>query len=204
MTKTHLIVLVLGLSLMACGTTDETPPAPKPAPAAPVAKAPEKPAAPAPAPAPAAAPKPAPAPTPAPAPKPDPMAAANALFDAQKYAEAAKAYEAITKEQPKNAEAWFRLGYSLHVLGQLDAAIAAHTKAAEFPDYRPVALYNLGCAQALKGNPDAAFDALNKSVDSGFNELKQLQQDEDLKTLRQDARYAALVERLTPKPKPKA
>ena len=50
--------------------------------------------------------------------------------------------------------AWFRLGYSLHALGRLDAAITAHRKAAEFANIRPVALYNLGCAHALNKNKD--------------------------------------------------
>ena len=177
MTKTLVLALALGLS---CACASEKAPPPPP-------------------PAPAPAPVPAPAPAPAPAPKPvDPMVAAQALFDAQKYKEAAEAFRAITQKDPKNAKAWFELGYSLHSIGQIDEAIPAHEKAAEFPDYRAAALYNLGCAHALKGNPDKAFEALNASIDSGFNQLQVLQNDPDLKSLREDPRYALLVARLSP------
>jgi len=191
MTKTLPIVLALGLVPAACGAPeDRAPPPPAPPAARTVAPQPPSPA-----------PAPAQPPAPAPAPAADPMAAANALFAAGKYAEAAAAFEAVTKAQPKNAEAWFKLGYSLHMTGELDRAIAADTKAADFPQVRAAALYNLGCAHALKGNPDAAFAALNMSIDSGFDQLDILQADDDLKSLRGDPRYAALVERLT---KPKA
>ena len=175
--------LLLAVSLPACTTDSEKP--------APVAK---------PAPAPAPAPKPAPTPAPAPPPvaKPvDPMVAANALYDAKKYAEAVDAFKAITVAHPDNGEAWFKLGYCLHATGRLDEALVAHAKAAEFPLYRAVALYNLGCAHALKGNADAAFEALNKSIDSGFNVLKQLQEDTDLTSLHADPRWATLVARLS-------
>ncbi|HZJ71524.1 MAG TPA: tetratricopeptide repeat protein, partial [Planctomycetota bacterium] len=127
-----------------------------------------------------------------------PMVAARALFDAKKYAEAAEAFRAIVEKDPKNGEAWFDLGYSLHITGQLDQAIAAHTKAAEFPTYRAAALYNLGCAHALAGHADAAFEALNAAIDSGFNMLQTMQDDPDLKSLRTDPRYASLVARLSP------
>jgi Flp pilus assembly protein TadD len=186
MRTTLSVALVLGVSLAACSGPES---APAPAPVSKTTTPPSAPSAPAPA-------KPAPA-TPAPA-AADPMKAADALFTAGKYAEAAAAFEAITKAQPANADAWFKLGYSLHVIGELDRAITAHIKAAEFPSFRPVALYNLGCAQALKGNPDAAFEALGKAIDSGFDQLKQLEGDADLASLRSDARYAALVARLMP------
>jgi len=173
--------LLLCASLPACGSAESEKPAP-------VSK-------PAPAPAPAPAPK---APAPPPVAKPvDPMVAANALYEAGKYAEAVEAFKAITEAHPDNGEAWFKLGYCLHASGRLDEALVAHAKAAEFPQYRPVALYNLGCAHALKGNADAAFEALNKSIDSGFDNLKQLQEDTDLTSLRADPRWAPLVARLS-------
>ena len=178
MTKTLVLALALGLSF-ACAS-DKAPPPP-------------------PAPAPAPAPVPAPAPAPAPAPKPvDPMVSARALFDAQKYKEAIEPLRAVTQKHPKIGEAWFDLGYCLHATGQIDEAIPVHVRAAEFLDYRPAALYNLGCAYALKGNPDKAFESLNASLDSGFNMLEQLKTDPDLTSLRADPRYAALVARLSP------
>src|SRR2546423_9623569 len=59
------------------------------------------------------------------------MNEAGALFQAQKWGEAAKAYEAITKSDPTNARAWFQLGWSRHGLAQYDQAIDAFQKALE-------------------------------------------------------------------------
>ena len=106
-------------------------------------------------------------------------------------------YFELVADHPDKGEAWFKLGYCLHATGQLDEALVAHAKAAEFPLYRAVALYNLGCAHALKGNADAAFEALNKSIDSGFNELKLMEADTDLTSLHADPRWAQLVARLS-------
>ena len=54
---------------------------------------------------------------------PQPSAAmqeANTLFQAKKWPEAAKAYEAITKAEPDNGRAWLRLGVSLHQSAKYD------------------------------------------------------------------------------------
>jgi Flp pilus assembly protein TadD len=121
------------------------------------------------------------------------MAEARLLVEAGRYAEAVPALIAITEREPQNAEAWFSLGYSLHSLGRLEEAIVAHERAAEFMQVRPTALYNLGCAHALLGDPDAAFAALDRAVAAGFNNLGVMQEDSDLKSLHGDARWAALV-----------
>jgi tetratricopeptide (TPR) repeat protein len=56
---------------------------------------------------------------------------ANALFQAQKWAEAAKAYEAITKTEPDNGRAWYRLAYSLQKSNKYEDAAGAYEKAVE-------------------------------------------------------------------------
>ncbi|RMF80548.1 MAG: tetratricopeptide repeat protein [Planctomycetota bacterium] len=121
---------------------------------------------------------------------------ADAYFQQQNWEKAAEAYEAITKASPRNAAAWFRLGYALHMMGKLDRAIVAHRKAAEFPQIRATALYNLGCAYALKKMPDEAFDALEQAVAAGMNSAEQLRSDSDLASLRSDPRFERLIERI--------
>ncbi len=104
-------------------------------------------------------------------------------------------FRAVTEAQPNHAGAWFFLGYALHMDGQLDEAIKAHTKAATFPPVAGTALYNLGCAHALKGNKDEAFAALRRAIDTGMPNQPQWEADTDLNSLRDDDRWQALMDR---------
>ncbi|MCB9857770.1 MAG: tetratricopeptide repeat protein [Phycisphaerales bacterium] len=124
--------------------------------------------------------------------------AADEAFRKQDWAAAASAYEAITKANPDDGIAWYRLGFARHALGEYDKAIPAHKKAAEFPQVRPTALYNLACALSLTGDKNAAFASLDDSIDAGFGDLKQFESDSDLKSLHDDARFAVARRRLTP------
>lgn len=127
------------------------------------------------------------------------MNEAEALFQAQKWAEAARAFEAITKAEPNNGRAWARLGGSRHALGQYEQAASALLRAVEITK-APVAMYNLARAHARLNDKDKAFEWLNKALNAGFAQVGLLQRDEDLSGLRDDARFKevlALGERLT-------
>ena len=70
--------------------------------------------------------------------------------------------------------------------------------------YDATARYNLACAQARQGKTDEALDALEKAVDLGFNNPTQLEQDDDLASLREQERFQkmlaySVVARRTPK-----
>jgi transcriptional regulator GlxA family with amidase domain len=116
------------------------------------------------------------------------------LEDAKDHARAEKAYRALVEESPNDSFSWYRLGRVLHVQGKLDDAIEANQRAAASPEMRPKALYNMACEYALKGATDDALDRLQKAVDAGFKEKWHLENDTDLASLRQDARFQRLVE----------
>ncbi|MHC5209323.1 MAG: tetratricopeptide repeat protein [Planctomycetota bacterium] len=125
------------------------------------------------------------------------LTAANAHFNAGRWGEAARGYDTVLAADPSQGVAWFRLGYALHAQGKLERACKVHAKATEFPQYAPVAAYNLGCAHALLGHPDEAFEALGRAVSLGFGSVAQLDGDTDLVSLHADPRWAALRARLT-------
>jgi len=56
--------------------------------------------------------------------------------------------------------------------------------------------YNLACAHARAGAKSAALAALAKAVDAGWSDVKQLENDADLASLRGEEGYKALVSRL--------
>jgi tetratricopeptide (TPR) repeat protein len=121
---------------------------------------------------------------------------AASLFNDKKWKEAAAAYEAITKKDPKAAVAWFRRAYCLHMDGDYKGALDAHKKAAEFPAFRAAALYNVSCAQARLGDKDAAFAALGRAMENGFAAKQAMEEDEDLAVLHEDSRWKKSLEKL--------
>lgn len=113
--------------------------------------------------------------------------AADALFQAQKWEAAAQAYNLITKAQPANNRAWYRLAYALQAAGKYNEAIAAYQKIVA--NNNPTVLYNLACAYARLNKKDQAFEWLNKAVNAGFSQTAQVNSDADLASLRDDSRF---------------
>lgn len=125
---------------------------------------------------------------------------AGALVQAGDFKAAAKAWGLIAAANPTDGQAIFMHGYALHGAGDLKAAHDRHLEAAEFPNFRPIALYNHACVHALWNEPDAAFVSLKEAMDAGFDNLMQLQTDSDMDSLREDARFKAILVKLSPKP----
>ncbi len=61
-----------------------------------------------------------------------------------------------------------------------------------------LAWYNLACAYARLGRVDQAVTALGKAIDEGVRERATFEQDDDLRPLRGDPRFTALLARLVP------
>lgn len=117
--------------------------------------------------------------------------AALALMNQQKFPEAEAAFKALAEKAPQNGQVWFGLGYCLHVRGELDGALEAHLKASKFAMGQPrfLAMYNAGCAYALKGDKDNSFAMLRKAALAGMRNKQQISGDSDLKSLQDDARW---------------
>lgn len=120
------------------------------------------------------------------------MSEAEALFQAQKFTEAARAFAAVTKAEPANGRAWLRLGGSLHALGQYEQAVSALQRAVEILR-GPIAMYNLASAYARLNNKEEAFEWLNKALNAGFPQVGLLSTDEDLASLRDDVRFREVL-----------
>ena len=53
--------------------------------------------------------------------------------------------------------------------------------------------YNLGCSYSLMNKPDAAFEALTKSVELGYGDYDWMKTDPDLTNLHADPRFESLL-----------
>lgn len=105
-------------------------------------------------------------------------------------------YRALLAANPDDAEAWLQLGRTLHGLKRYSEAVAAHAEAAKGEAQRPVALFNLSCAYALIGEKEKAVDAALKAFEAGFRTKYFWENDDDLASIREDARFKALLAKL--------
>lgn len=128
------------------------------------------------------------------------MEAAQAFVQQGQFKEAAAAFGRISAADPKNGQAVFMHAYTLHASGDLKAAHDRHLEAAEFPNFRILALYNHACVHALWKETDNAFKFLKEAADAGFADIGQLEMDTDLDGLRDDPRFASFVDSLRPRP----
>ncbi|MEO6324847.1 MAG: FG-GAP-like repeat-containing protein [Thermoanaerobaculia bacterium] len=134
-------------------------------------------------------------PTPSAAPAPT-MADAMSRLRANDPAGAIKILQPLTEREPNNARAFRVLGIALHQTKQYEQAVDAYTRVLAIEPNDATALYNLGCALALEGEEDKAFAALARAKASQRVDMAQIQADDDLKSLRKDPRFDALL----PKP----
>jgi tetratricopeptide (TPR) repeat protein len=88
------------------------------------------------------------------------------------------------------------MGYTMYGLNKHKEGVKFFEKVVE-ADASGINLYNLACGYARIGDKDKAFLTLGKSVDAGFNSRQQFETDPDLESLRTDARYKVLIERIS-------
>ncbi len=125
------------------------------------------------------------------------MQAADVLFQAQKWAEAAPAYEAMTKTEPANARAWYRLGLSLFSLNKYEPARAAYQQALKLNEtVRPqgaLTMYALAATYARLNRKDDAFAWLQKSLAAKLPQPGRLDGDANFTSLHGDPRYQVVL-----------
>jgi|SRR5687767_11529826 len=129
------------------------------------------------------------------------MKTANDLFASQKWADAAKSYEAIIAAEPGNARAWYQLGMSRFSLQQFEAAIAAWRKNIDLTK-NPSAMYNVACAYSRLNQKAKAIEWLEKAFDNKFSPFANIAADPDLANLREEPRFKELAASLDRKRRP--
>ena len=102
---------------------------------------------------------------------------ADALFEAQKWAEAAVAYEARTANNPDDTTAWVRLAVSARKAGRYETAL----NALQIAEEQGFGALQIGVDRVrisvLQGNIEAAMVGLTALVDGGFTALAFIRND---------------------------
>jgi tetratricopeptide (TPR) repeat protein len=121
---------------------------------------------------------------------------ADALYQARKWVEAAKAYDAITKAEPSNARAWFRQGVALQRQRKYAEAVASYERANEAGKataIAPFVMYNLAATYARLNEREKALDWLGRSLAANLPGAIQLKSDPDFEALRATPRFVEFV-----------
>ncbi len=102
----------------------------------------------------------------------------------------------LTRQE--RADEFRRISPKVHKkFGEKDYAGAAELcrKMIELAPDQAVPYYNLACALAKQGKSEDAIAALAKSIELGYNDAGHMKRDDDLASIREDKRFAALVEK---------
>jgi tetratricopeptide (TPR) repeat protein len=121
---------------------------------------------------------------------------ADKLYQERNWPEAARVYGEITKAEPSNGRAWYRLGTALSSQSKYREAIVAFEHAVEILK-GPVAMYGLASAYAGAGEKEKALDWLDKAAQAGFGQAKTLESDSAFAALRDDPRYKEVFAKIT-------
>ncbi len=116
---------------------------------------------------------------------------AEAAYQQRDWAKAAELYARVTGTNPQRGQYWYRQGYSYYRIKQYDKAIAAWKRSAELGANKNASIFNIAAAYALSGDSNRAFEFIDRALAMRWPDRRQLAEDEDFKSLRNDTRFAA-------------
>ncbi len=98
---------------------------------------------------------------------------------------------------PEDARAWYLGAHAHFELGAAGKALEWNERAMRLSPDDPATLYNAACLFCIMGEYDKCFECFDKAIENGFAHRKWMEYDPDLAAIRNDPRYAALLERLS-------
>jgi len=127
---------------------------------------------------------------------PSPFAAPHAEIESAGLAFLAEFFEIATRHRPDDIDVLAELGHVYTRLGRLQEGLEIDLRLVGLVPDNPTAHYNLACSLALLGRRAPALESLERAVELGYADPEYLLEDDDLKSLREEPRFAELVSRL--------
>ena len=118
------------------------------------------------------------------------------LMETKRKTEAVEVLLRATKLNPRCSYAWYDLGVTLTRLRQNKKARPYFQKALRLNPTYCWTYYCLACLDVLERKTEAAFANLDLAIARGFHNVAHLRRDSDLRSLRHDARWKALLRKL--------
>jgi tetratricopeptide (TPR) repeat protein len=113
---------------------------------------------------------------------------------AKEWAEAAPLWKRVVALNPTDGGNWSNLGWTSYQIKDYRTAIKAYAQAMELrAGYPFTSAYNIACCYALLGDREQALSWLDRSFAMGWRDVKQAQEDDDLKSLHDNPHFRDLV-----------
>ena len=119
----------------------------------------------------------------------------SVLMDLKRHQEAMEVLIRATKLNPRCASAWYDLGVTLTRMKKNKKARSYFQKSLGLDPTHGWTYYCLACLDALERKTEAAFAKLEMAIVHGFRNATHLRRDSDLRSLRRDPRWKAIVKR---------
>lgn len=118
-------------------------------------------------------------------------------YRAERAVERARETSATLEEKalksPGDLKTLAALVSALVAIGDMDKAGDVQSRLVEKDPENPDMLYNLACIRARMGRPREAMDILKKAVEKGFGDVRLLESDPDLASIRETDGFAEIV-----------
>ena len=103
-------------------------------------------------------------------------------------------FDRLVAQNAPSGDAWYAVGKELLSAKEYAHAARAFQQSAARSHRPGASLYNTACALSLGGDKGSAMEFLAKAIDAGFDDLHLLETDDDLDNIRDDRRFADLIE----------
>ncbi|MBI4586156.1 MAG: hypothetical protein HY717_19265 [Planctomycetes bacterium] len=114
----------------------------------------------------------------------------------KKYGLAIQEFQKILDESPFDFEANYRIAFAYLLDKQFKKSIHHFEIARRIQPQDMLTLYNLACAYSLDKQKEKALEALEESVEAGFNDAKHIQNDTDLNPIRGEPKFKKILEKI--------
>ena len=104
--------------------------------------------------------------------------------------------EGVRARLPRHPAVLESLGCLYTEMGRHEEGLQADREMVRLQPASPLAWYNLACSLSLTGQPDEAFEALEKAISLGYADAEWMQEDDDFAPIRSDPRFGRLLARL--------
>jgi len=118
------------------------------------------------------------------------------LRQMEDYKGALEEFQKILKEFPDDYRANYEAAICYLFLKEYHSSIKHFKICLKERDNDYLVHYNIACAYALAGHKEKAFHHLEKAVENGYDDAEHMENDEDLRSLRDDERFKELLERM--------
>lgn len=110
------------------------------------------------------------------------------------WTSAEKHYRELVKQNPKDGQSWFMVGFAVHYQGRFDEARDLFLYSKDLGGDPGLVHYNVACGYAQQGQTHKALEQLRIATENGFCQADWAEEDPDLAPLRTNEQFQNIVD----------